>query len=423
MRNSCTGRWPVHFFQRLHGVAAGARRWLRRRCFGCRAAPAAAAAGRSRRPSGQTRRRFLPRAQQGAPLWLSPTAGDAAQQLIALAQTLEPRWARPRPISALPRCSRRVEAARGGKRKAVAAADQHAVPGVRRLCRATCGRIPASGSPMSIRSCARRRRRRSRRCSTRPHAPSLSDYVRDMGWMHPFYGAAARGARRAQIATTKQRELLELNLAARARASGGQAALRPRQRRPAAALHVRDGKPVDSMVVVVGKPKCPTPMLTAYIRYRRAQPLLVRAAGPRRRGRRPIRGQAGPQISRRVWAIRSCPTGRTNPTIIDPKTIDWKARGRRQGRGDDPPEAGPAEFHGADEVHVPQQVRASTCTTIPRRELFKQVVALFQRRLRPARGCGAARPLAVRPRPRLGRRRAPRSRCRWPSRCRSTSPI
>ena len=44
----------------------------------------------------------------------------------------------------------------------------------------------------------------------------------------------------------------------------------------------------------------------------------------------------------------------------------------------------------------------------PRRELFQEVGALFQRRLRAARGCRAARPLAVRARPRLavGRHRA-----------------
>ena len=151
-----------------------------------------------------------------------------------------------------------------------------------------------------------------------------------------------------------------------------------------------DGKPVDSMVVVVGKPKWPTPMLTAYIRYAALNPYWYVPPDLACEDVGPVRGQAGPQISRRLWATRWCPTGRRNPTIIDPKTIDWKGvvDGKVEIMIRQKP--GPEEFHGADQVHVPQPVRG-----LPPRQsaarAVQEVDALFQRRLRAARGCVAAR--------------------------------
>ena len=84
---------------------------------------------------------------------------------------------------------------------------------------------------------------------------------------------------------------------------------------------------------------------------------------------------------------------------------------------------GPKNFMGRMKFMFPNQFGVYLHDN-PRRELFKEVVALFQRRLRAARGCvrGSSRWLFGRDLD-LGRRRGPRSRCRWRSRCRSTSPI
>ena len=205
---------------------------------------------------------------------------------------------------------------------------------------------------MSMRNCGRSRRRRSRRCSSAAAAPSLAEYLRNMGWMHPFYGELREALPTIAIANDHERELLALNLErARALPAGKQRYVLVNAAQQRLFMY-DDGKPMDSMVVVVGKPKYPTPMLTAYVRYRRAQSLLVRAARPRRGASRPIRHEARPQISRRLWAM-SCVSDWS-------RTRHPRSQDRLESGADGkvevlhPAEAGAAEFHGPDEVHVPQ---------------------------------------------------------------------
>jgi murein L,D-transpeptidase YcbB/YkuD len=83
------------------------------------------------------------------------------------------------------------------------------------------------------------------------------------------------------------------------------------------------GKAVDSMVVVVGKPKWPTPMLTAYIRYAALNPYWYVPSD-----------LAGEDVGQFVlkqglsyldkMGYEVVDDWTPNPTIIDPKTIDWK---------------------------------------------------------------------------------------------------
>ena len=84
------------------------------------------------------------------------------------------------------------------------------------------------------------------------------------------------------------------------------------------------GKVVDSMVVVVGKPKYPTPLITAYIRFASLNPywyvppdLAAERIAPNvvKRGQRYL-DDLGYQVMS-DWDDKA--------EIIDPKTIDWKA--------------------------------------------------------------------------------------------------
>src|SRR5205814_2431732 len=75
LRNSCTGPAPVHFFIKAAGVAV-----LLAAAPLSPAHAAAAAKPVAQNPSGQSVDDFY-RARNGALLWLTPSAGDAAEQL------------------------------------------------------------------------------------------------------------------------------------------------------------------------------------------------------------------------------------------------------------------------------------------------------------------------------------------------------
>ena len=81
LRNSCTGPAPVHFFVKAAGVAV-----LLAAAPLSSAHAAAAPAPTAQNPSGQSVDDFY-RARNGAPLWLAPSAGDAAEQLLTLLGT------------------------------------------------------------------------------------------------------------------------------------------------------------------------------------------------------------------------------------------------------------------------------------------------------------------------------------------------
>jgi murein L,D-transpeptidase YcbB/YkuD len=142
--------------------------------------------------------------------------------------------------------------------------------------------------------------------------------------MHPFYGRLRQAVARRQYADEHQRQLLTLNLErARALPPGKQRYIlvNAAQQR----LYMYDkGELADSMVVVVGKTKYPTPMMTAYVRFASLNPywfvppdLAAERIAPNvvKRGLKYL-DELGHQVLS-DWE--------ENPTIIDPKTIDWKA--------------------------------------------------------------------------------------------------
>jgi L,D-transpeptidase YcbB len=318
LRTWCTGRRPVHFFQKLARVALAA---------GLAAAPLAAAhaAPAPQRAGqgvvGQSVEDFY-RARRDAPLWLSPAAGDAAQQLIitlanARVDGLDPDRYR---VAALQETMRK---AWGGDRKAVERAEQELSRAftayVRDLKRDPgAGMIyvdqqlqPAPPSPLAI-------------LLEAAAARSLSSYVRDMGWMNPIYGQLRRALLGHAYTSEQERQLLQLNLE-RAKVlpagRGKYVLVNAAQQR----LYMyENGEAVDAMNVVVGKPKYPTPMMAAYIRFASLNPywfvppdLAAERIAPNvvKEGLRYLDKKGYQVLS--DWG----PDAR----LIDPATIDWKA--------------------------------------------------------------------------------------------------
>jgi murein L,D-transpeptidase YcbB/YkuD len=135
------------------------------------------------------------------------------------------------------------------------------------------------------------------------------------------------------------------------------------------------GKAVDSMVVVVGKPKWPTPMLTAYIRYAALNPYWYVPPD-----------LAGEDVAQFVlkqglkylddYGYEIVDDWTPNPKIIDPKTVDW------QGVNDGKVEVmirqkpGPKNFMGRVKFMFPNQFGVYLHDN-PRRELFKQSTRYF----------------------------------------------
>ena len=257
-----------------------------------------------------------------APLWLAPGAGDSAQQLISLLSTasLDGLYPDKYHVAALQQA---LEQARSGKRKDVEQADmalsEAFVAYVSDLRRdPNIGIIyvdpdlrPAAGSPLVILLGA-------------ANAPQLPTYVRTLGWMNPIYGELRQALSGHTYADEHQRQLLTLNLE-RARALPARMQryiiVNAAQQR---LFMYEDGRQVDSMVVVVGKPKYPTPMMSAWIRFASLNPywfvppdLAAERIAPNvvRRGLKYLNDLGYEVLD--DWV--------DDPKIIDPKTIDWKA--------------------------------------------------------------------------------------------------
>ncbi|MEA3057945.1 MAG: L,D-transpeptidase YcbB [Sphingomonadales bacterium] len=318
LRNSCTGPAPVHFFQRLSGAALGvmlaaAPLWL---------APAAAApAPVAANPAGQGVDEFY-RARNGAPLWFAPSSGDAADQLVALLSTASLDGLEPDKYHAAA-LQQAIAAARGGKRKDVDAADRALsdafvayVSDLRHdpnlgIMYVDAALRPAPPSPRAALIVA-------------ANAPSLAAYVRDLAWMNPMYGELRHALANHGYATDHERQLLAVNLErARALPAGKQRYILVNAAQQRLYTY-EDGKRVDSMVVVVGKPKYPTPLITAYVRFASLNPywyvppdLAAERIAPKvvKQGMRYL-DDLGYQVLS-DWSPEA--------TIIDPTTIDWKA--------------------------------------------------------------------------------------------------
>jgi murein L,D-transpeptidase YcbB/YkuD len=285
------------------------------------------------------------RARGGAPLWLSPRSGAAAQQLIQLLSTAQADNLNPRRYN-VRSLSKALGAARSGDPVAVQRAevalsqafvayarDQKHDPGVGIIYVDPELRPGATSARALLTQAA--------------SAPSLSDYVQQMGWMNPIYAKLRLALASRMYRSTAERRLLSLNLErARALPAGGQRYVIINS--PAARLYMyENGQVVDSMRVVAGRPDpiAQTPMMNAFIRYVALNPywnspadITARRLAPTilKEGRAYFRNRGYELLS--DWSDHA--------KVIDPMSIDWRAvqAGRVQARLRQKP--GPANSMG-----------------------------------------------------------------------------
>jgi murein L,D-transpeptidase YcbB/YkuD len=306
-------------------------------------------------------------------LWLAPTSGDAAEQLVNLlsSATLDGLDPQKYHVNELREA---VQAARSGKRKLVLQADQQLsaafaayVDDLREAPDAGINYVdpglkPTPPTPLAA-------------LLTATIAPSLSDYVRSMGWMNPIYAQLREALANHSYSTDEQRQTIELNLQrARVLPAGKQRYVLVNAAQQRLYMY-EDGKPVDSMVVVVGKPKWPTPMLAAYIRFAALNPYWYVPSD-----------LAGEDVGQYVlkyglkyldeYGYQVVDDWTPNPKIIDPKTVDWK--GVVDGKVDVliRQKPGPKNFMGRMKFMFPNKFGVYLHDN-PRRELFLKSTRYF----------------------------------------------
>jgi len=321
LRNVCTGPRPVHSFRKMGGVVA-ALIAVGTPLSSAPAAPISTPASPISQPGTEQSVAAFYSARKDAPLWLAPTAGDAAERLISVLSTASIDGLNPDRYQTAA-LQQALQSARSGKRKAIARADQQLseafVAYVRDLRRDPGLGIlyvdpdlkPAPPTAMAalLQAAA---------------APSLSHYVQSMGWMNPLYGQLRQALANRGFASEHERQLLTVNLErARALPSGPQRYVLVNAAQQRLYMYA-NGQMVDSMRVVVGKPKYPTPMMSAWIRYASLNPywyvppdLAAERIAPNtvKRGVGYL-DELGYQVLS-DWG--------PDAQIIDPTTIDWKA--------------------------------------------------------------------------------------------------
>ena len=369
LRKECTGRAPVHFYRKACGVALGILLGVAP-LFAATAAATPAAAATPR--SFQSANDFY-RLRNGAPLWLAPQAGDAASQLISLLSTasidgLNPDSYR---VAALQQA---VDQARSGKKKDVEAADRmlsdafvsyvgelERDPGLGILY-VDAALKPKPPSPfVTLLSAAT--------------APSTSAYVRDMGWMNPIYGELRKAIANHQYGSDHDRQLLSLNLERARVLPGGKQRYILVNAAQQRLYTYENGRQLDSMAVVVGKPKYPTPMMTAYVRFASLNPywfvppdLAAERIAPKvvKQGLGYLNDLGYQVLS--DWA--------PNAQIIDPKTIDWKAVAAGKAEVLMRQLPGPHNSMGRMKFMFPNEAGVYLHDN-PERELFKEAARLY----------------------------------------------
>ena len=284
------------------------------------------------------------RSRAGAPLWFGPRSGPAAQLLVQMLETAQADHLNPRRYN-IHGVERALAEGRSGDPAAVHDAEMtlsNAFVAYARDMKHDPGGIiyvdqelrPTPPSGLALLSQA-------------AQAPSLADYVQQMGWMNPIYGKLRQAIASRLYRSDAERRLLELNLE-RARAlpsgNGRYVIVNP----PAARLYMyENGQVVDSMRVVAGRPDAiaQTPMMNAFIRYIALNPywnspadITARRLAPTilKEGRAYFRNRGYELLS--DWSDHA--------HVIDPMSIDWHAvaAGRIQARLRQKP--GPANSMG-----------------------------------------------------------------------------
>jgi len=156
-------------------------------------------------------------------------------------------------------------------------------------------------------------------------SPSLTQFIRNMEWMHPLYAQLRQALMSGRYTDEGARTALLANLN-RVRAIPANPGKRYVMVDAAnARLYMYDnGQVVDSMKVVVGKPDWQTPMMAGYLRYAIVNPYWnVPPSIVRER-------TAGMVVSRGLGYLKASKFEvlsdfTPEAVVIDPATVDWKA--------------------------------------------------------------------------------------------------
>ncbi len=260
-------------------------------------------------------------ARRGEPLWLRWDGSAGAEPMLLLehlrtadADGLDPGRYR---LEMLAEAIRR--ATWGGSRESIHHADQLLseafVAYVSDLKRQPAGGIhwvdsdlrPAAPSPRAL-------------LEEAAASPSLEAWLARMGWMNPIYA----GLREALVEGRGESRLLRLNLE-RARALPAGRGRYVLVNATAAQLTMfEDGREVDSMRVVVGRPKHPTPMMAARIRYTSLNPYWYVPPDLAAERVAPNVVKQGPSyLKANGYQLMS--NWNEGAAELDPATVDWQA--------------------------------------------------------------------------------------------------
>lgn len=157
-------------------------------------------------------------------------------------------------------------------------------------------------------------------------APSLQDYLRNLGWMHPIYGQLRRELERVTSASVRDHEreqLLQLNMnRASILPAGGRYVMVDTT---GARLHyVDNGRVKMSMRVVVGTAKSATPMMAGMIRWATLNPYWhIPTDMARDRIAPRVLADGMSYLTQGGYEVVS--EWSHTAKVIDPRTVDWKA--------------------------------------------------------------------------------------------------
>jgi murein L,D-transpeptidase YcbB/YkuD len=160
--------------------------------------------------------------------------------------------------------------------------------------------------------------------SVRSAAPSLEAFVTSLGWMNPTYGQLRRALTSGQDNGPAEHARIAINLE-RARALPADIPRYVVVNTAAQRLYMyANGQLVDSMRVVVGKTKYPTPMMNAFIRAAALNPYwnVPPDLAAERIAPNVVKDGVG---YLKTMGYQLLSDWGDSPTVVDPRTVDWKA--------------------------------------------------------------------------------------------------
>ncbi|MEO7865746.1 MAG: L,D-transpeptidase family protein, partial [Sphingomicrobium sp.] len=261
------------------------------------------------------------RSVAATPAWFANGSPAAARQLVQLLATAQIEGLNPKSYN-VRGLSRAVDAAASGnpmaRQQAERMLDQALVAYVRDSRRdPNVGIIyvdsqlrPAPPSPAQILVDA-------------AGAPSMAEYVGQMGWMNPVYGKLRQALTSRLYHNANEERLLRVNMErARALPAGGHRYIIVNAAAQRLYMY-EDGQVVDSMRVVAGKPQTQTPMMNAYLRYVALNPYWNVPPETASHNLAPkVLKEGRSYFTNRGYQVFS--DWSDNAQRIDPMTIDWK---------------------------------------------------------------------------------------------------